>query len=389
ANSVALRGDDHEFDNTFYVTPPRKQHVSVAYLGDDRPDDPQGWQYYLRLALSGDAFREVELVASSGDAPSLLSALPPQWVVLAKPLSDEKQKVLQQYVEQGGSLLVLTLDGETNGLATYFDDVESPAGESPAGRGRENDFYILGEIDFTHPLFSPLANPRYNDFTRIHFWRRREITLKPDASTRVLARFDDGSPWLIEKTLGRGRIWGLTSGWRPDDGQLAASSKFVALTGGWLDLAAGAPPSLAGTLVGAPISLPRDRTEPLTIKSPDGKVASIGVELNEYRDAMTPGLYEIGSGASSSRAAVNLAPSESDTAPLAMERLEQFGVPLGTTVSRAERLDRLRQERDVELESRQQIWRWLLVAGLLFVILETGWAARSARVPAAPSGAAV
>jgi len=37
----------------------------------------------------------------------------------------------------------------------------------------------------------------------------------------------------------------------------------------------------------------------------------------------------------------------------------------------------LRQLRDQELESRQKLWRWLLVGALGLVILETWWAGRS------------
>ena len=45
----------------------------------------------------------------------------------------------------------------------------------------------------------------------------------------------------------------------------------------------------------------------------------------------------------------------------------------------ARELIRLRQLRDQELESRQKLWRWLLVGALGLVILETWWAGRSER----------
>ena len=43
------------------------------------------------------------------------------------------------------------------------------------------------------------------------------------------------------------------------------------------------------------------------------------------------------------------------------------------------RLKRIRQQRDTELESRQKIWRWLVVGALGVLIVETFWAGRAAR----------
>ena len=117
-------------------------------------------------------------------------------------------------------------------------------------------------IPFTPELFAPLANPRYNDFTRIHFWSHRPVKLKSsegNSSTHVIARFDNGDPWLIESPLGKGRVIALTSGWRPDDSQLATSSKFVPLVGNLLDQACGVVHAASSTVVNAPVELPRAR----------------------------------------------------------------------------------------------------------------------------------
>jgi hypothetical protein len=84
------------------------------------------------------------------------------------------------------------------------------------------------------------------------------------------------------------------------------------------------------------------------------------------------------------RFAVNLAAAESNTAPLELEKLEQLGVPMGTDLTRAERLQRIRQLRDTELEGRQHVWRWMLVAVLGLLVVETWWAGRAAQQLDAP-----
>ena len=78
---------------------------------------------------------------------------------------------------------------------------------------------------------------------------------------------------------------------------------------------------------------------------------------------------------------MNLDPSESKTAPLAVETLEQFGCRLAMSASRVEN-DRevMRQMQSAELEGRQKLWRPLILAAIGVLIVETwlaGWPGRT------------
>ena len=56
----------------------------------------------------------------------------------------------------------------------------------------------------------------------------------------------------------------------------------------------------------------------------------------------------------------------------------------------AEEIDRRRQLHDTELERSQQLWRWLIVATLVVLLVETWLAGRLSRYrspEAAPTGA--
>ncbi len=386
ADRIVLRGDDHDFDNIYYVVPPRQQAIALAYLGDDAADDPQGRQYYLRLATANDPLRQVQIDVLEKEK-LVLAALPtpPQLVVAAKSLSPAEVADLKKYVEQGGTLVLVPPDRDAaSALPQLFSDLELAA--EPTDR-KPDDFHLLGEIDFSHPLFAPLANPRYNDFTRINFWNHLPVKLKSGEGklgTQVLARFDNGDPWLLAASTGQGHVIALTSGWRPDDSQLATSSKFVPLVGNLLDLACGIAHAASSTVVNAPVELPRKRPAKLTVTSPSGARVTLADDATDFRQAVEPGIYRCGEGSNEFRFAVNLTASESDTTPLPLEQLEQLGVKLGADVTRAERLERIRQARDVELESRQQVWRWLLVACLGVLIVETLWAGRASRAAIQP-----
>lgn len=382
ADRVELRGDAQDFDNTCYVVPPRQQQISLLYLGTDAPDDPQGLQYYLRLATADDPLRQVEIKSIAGDA-LLPNDLLPQVVIASTALTSAQRSQIQAFVEKGGSLILVPQDQESAGsLSSFFTALEL----LPAKANRkENEFQLLGEIDFTNPLFRPFANPRYNDFTRIHFWQHRSVKLATESNANVLARFDSGDPWLLETSLGKGHIWAFTSGWQPDESQLAVSSKFLPLIGNLLDQACGASRALASTVVNAPVALPRDRQTELQIQTPAGGKLNVPADATIFRETPEPGIYLATGDRQEFRFAVNVAASESDTSPLAIEQLEQLGLKIGQTASQTERLHRERQRRDTELEGRQQFWRWLMVGCLTVLILETWWAARASQLAGQPT----
>ena len=58
-------------------------------------------------------------------------------------------------------------------------------------------------------VFEPFRAPRSGDFSAARFYGYRRVTPAKDAQT--LARFDDGSPALMAKTVGRGRVLVWTS----------------------------------------------------------------------------------------------------------------------------------------------------------------------------------
>ncbi len=425
ADRVVLRGDDHDFDNTFFVVPPRKLNATVLYAGLDAANDPNGLPFYLRLATANDPLRQIEITPlENEEALSLPFELAPKLVVVSETLRPELQTSLRSFAERGGTLLLVP-DGD-DALATmlsFLDDValnkkneevrpndsqESTINEPASSREK---YLLLGEIDFTHPLFATFASPRYNDFTKIHFWKHHSVKLTASATTRVVARFDNGDPALIERSTGRGRVLALLSGWQPETSQLALSSKFVPLIGALLDLACGGTESVESVSIGQPVRLDnlrrtedpgpvngpatddepesskqtaRDRQDgAIVIQTPDGRDVRLEAGSN-FTDTNQPGIYRANVGSTETLFAVNLSATESNTAPLDLEQLEQRGVRFPVEQTRNERVDRIRQQRDTELEGHQKVWRWLIVLALTTLIVETWWAGRAEHGTAKP-----
>ena len=155
ADRILLRGDDHPFDNTFFVVPPRKQKATVLYAGTDAADDVHGMQYYLRLAVANDPLRQIDVQTIDGAKPQAAFAdAAPRLAVLTQPASAELQAELRSFVEAGGTLLCVPATHEAAlALPTFFDDVQEKTGAQQS----DSDYLLLGDIDFTHPLFASFA----------------------------------------------------------------------------------------------------------------------------------------------------------------------------------------------------------------------------------------
>ena len=230
----------------------------------------------------------------------------------------------------------------------------------------------------------PFANPRYNDFTRIHFWNHLRILANSPAllekTTQVVAEFDDRSPALLQKSAGNGQAYLLTSGWEPDQSELALSTKFVPLMNLLLQNASRRPRIEENCLVGQPFVLPAFADDlPRTILRPDGRKESIATDKRVYKNTDMPGIYSVQTGNQSFPFAVNLPAGESDTTAMPLEKLQMHDVLLGKQTSQATRLEQMQLLKDKELENRQKIWKWLAVAAFVFLILETLFAGLAAR----------
>ncbi|MFO0869353.1 MAG: BatA domain-containing protein [Pirellulales bacterium] len=382
SDRLELHGDDHPFDNVCHVAPPSRQQIVLAYLGNDAATDPQGWQYYVRLATADDPWRTVEFRPLTEDLTPLSVPPPPRLAIVTRALTTTQIEPLRNFVQRGGTLLLVPADATAAATqrpllpGTSSDSSATPDPAAGQNTSATDSFVLLGELDFTHPLLAPLAGPRYNDFTKIHFWRYRRLKLPDDTSLRVVARFDDGHPWIVHGREGSGQVLWWNSGWNIDDSQLAVSSKFVPLFQALLDLACGTTRPLTGVLVNDPVSLPTPHPA-LIVRRPDGSTARLAAEVTRYDDTTLPGVYEAAGGDTPLRFAVNLAPRESDTAPLDPDRWEQLGVPIGGVLTRPQQLEQLRQERDTELEGRQQVWRWLVAMVIGLLLCETWWAGRT------------
>jgi hypothetical protein len=103
-----------------------------------------------------------------------------------------------------------------------------------------------------------------------------------------------------------------------------------------------------------------------------------------------PGIYSAAWNGQERLFAVNLPLEERRTAPISQDELARLDVPLAWDSEQATAVARVHQQRlqDAELENRQKLWRWLIVAALAVTfgeIVLSGWLARRVATTGAAS----
>lgn len=378
-----LTGDDHDFDNTLYVAPRLEQQVNILYVGTDDPNNTAEMLYYVRRAFAADDALTPRVLYRPGneplDADEVATA---HMVILADTLSPQNLTALRRYAEAGGVILLVMKSAAAaaaiSGLTGLdgFDSEEAGASQ----------YAMLDRIEFTHPLLKPFSDPRFGDFTRIHFWKYRRLDIADHPEARVLAWFDSDDPAWLEIPAGRGALLVWTSGWHPSDSDLALSSKFVPLLYGILEYGGAFAQRQSQYFVGDPVPVPSGSSAP-QIRRPDDSMMQPDADRQAFARMDIPGIYTIVSSSGERPFAVNLSAAESRTDPMPVEDIERLGVSLSpasdahAALSPEDRRAMSRAARDAgfaEMESRQKLWRWVLLATFIILLIEIwlgGWLA--------------
>lgn len=374
---ISLQGDDEPFDNTVHVIPPAQQKATVLWLGADAAAaDARQPLFFLRRAFSDTPRIAVQVLAAAPGAMPPANALKAASVIfISEAVAPEAAAALRVQAQEGKTLVVMPRTAAAAPTIGALVGSEAVRLEE----ARPSTYAMFADIDFQHPLFAPFADPRYNDFTKIHIWKYRKLDASTVPGARVVAKLDSGDPALMEVPVGKGKVYILTLGWHPDDSQLAVSSKFVPLVWSWLELAGGVSSFATQFAVGDRVTLPPEEGA-TSVRVPGGTAAPLAGGAAEFAATAQPGVYERVGGTRPQRFAVNLDGNESRTAPFGTDELEQLGVPLTrTTPEVAVNADTKTFLQGVEAENRQKLWRWFIAATLAVLLFETalaGWTAR-------------
>ena len=285
---------------------------------------------------------------------------------------------LRAFVEEGGGLLVVL--GERSSVPSVHQEFlpATVGAVSEAGGERR-----LGFVDYDHAIFEDFRGPRSGDFSQAVFYRTRTLTV---TDGHVLARFDDGSPALVEGRRGRGRILVWASGLDRFWNNFALQPIYLPFIHRATRYLGGRGEVLPWHLAGSTVNLSGLAETTGSWEIPEGAVAmepgggSVALDpLRPLLELDRRGIWEIrppGQRPDHPVAlAVNVDVSESDMAKM---DVQAFSASVGGAVSSADAepedgagIAGTVDIREEDFEKSQSFWRYLLAAAFLLMASET------------------
>ena len=280
---------------------------------------------------------------------------------------------LKSYVEKGGGLIIAAgRHVDAAGFNEAFKQI-TPAtiGEPVQPKG---DYVTLSDIKTDHPVFEVFRQSGRFAAARVFGYRRAT----PQEKASVLARFEDGTPALLESSFGQGKVLLFTT-------TLDSSWNDLPLTPLYLPLVRqmtrylGERDRQAWNLVGQTFT---------AIQAKDGAIPAVDSPSNNriterhqtaagdlLVNARENGFYRLRYATATDFAAVDLDGKESDLTKLNVDEFVAAVTgadPKADTVAAAQ--GKLTNE---EREAKQRVWWPLLIAALLLFVTEAVLARRT------------
>lgn len=193
--------DELAIDNTWYRVIENSPPAPVPLI----TANPDGRAVtYLETALLSDTDANYQVAVMRLGDTDFRTLVRFQWALIDDlgALDTDAEAALLSFAESGGNLLA------------FVGPLSTAMGQLPitghrlrptAAAARESDFLSIGQVDTGHPLLS-----------RTQGWHAVNVTRNPAVDVldgdQVLIRLEDGTPFLLERRLGEGRVVLLTSG---------------------------------------------------------------------------------------------------------------------------------------------------------------------------------
>ena len=377
--AVRIGGDALPADDVFHFVVAPGQVVTVLVVGHALATGESNLFLTRALGIGSEPAFDVRTVASAGFTASDLAG---RHVVILNDTpapTGTTGAALRTFVEQGGGLFVVS--GERSAWPASGPGVLPGALGPPTDRpGRGGS---LGFVDYSHPVFEVFSGPRSGDVTTTRFFRFRPV--EPGEDATVLARFDDGSPALIERRIGEGVVllWASTIDTFWND--FAKKPVYLPWVHRVVEHLADYSPPTPWFSAGRVLNLAEQEVSlggggagsaDYVVMSPSGQRMPVDVGGRAgYIDLAEQGFYEVHDAnvldARPLTLAVNVDLAESDLTAVDPEELAGMvtGRAGGDRADRSAAPERVIAAED--LERQQSIWWYLLLAAALLFFSET------------------
>ena len=372
-------------DNFAYSSLSPPPRLKTLLLGADRRD-----HYYLKRALtaSPDSSLDVTVAEPGRIPPAELSSCAAVILNNCGILPEEAASALVRFVQSGGGLLLIS------GPQTHAENLGDLQEILPAtllkryrAAGRGGDQRI-GLLQKRHPVFNHFEEVHFSYFMGTAYTDFHRV--EPLADSQVLAALQDGSPLLLERQWGKGRVLLFTSSLDRSWNRLPLKSVFLPFCQEMVRYAARFQPSPRAYRVGDRVALQslnpqwaktlatlstsgRSFAHTWTVVAPSGREIPLEGPGGESRSSLKltePGFYRFRVQETEHLLAANLDPRESDLRAQDPERL-LAQLPRVSRQAGAARPQPASLDRRHVLENRQHLWWYLVLAACLVLLVES------------------
>jgi uncharacterized membrane protein len=363
---------DFAFDNKFYFTIRREapgKALIVETAGRGRSDS-----FYLQSALGLNDAMPFSFTVKTAGAVDPSGVSDNALIILndSGPLSPALAESVKRFVQDGGQMIISTgPHTDANSFNQTLRDI-SPATLADAVQNRSSESVAITDIKFDHPIFEVFRDSGRLAAARVFGYVRAQ----PKPNTSVLARYEDGSPALIEGAAGKGRVLLFTSSLGPSWNDLPLTPLYLPLVHQMIRYV-GSREAGSWYALGQSFRVAKEsKGDPPAVDAPDGmrltdnRLTSDGDLLVTGRE---PGFYRLRYAARPDFAAVDLNGAEGDFTKL------DFPVFINSVTGgggKAEGREAARNFSNEEIENRQKVWWPLLFVALLLLLTESMLAQR-------------
>ena len=373
--TIDIVSGDFAPDNRFYFTLRRETQAKALIV--ESASRGRSDSLHLQSALTtNDDLPFTFTLKSTGTVDP--TSIPEYALVVlndAGPISGGFADALTKFVDAGGQVIVST------GPRTTVDSFNAmqrimPAALREAVQTKAGESVAITNVRFDHPIFEVFQESGRLAAAHVIGYFRSE----PTANATVLARFEDGSPALVESRTGKGRVLLFTSSLGPSWNDLPLTPLYLPFIHQMVRYA-GAREDNAWYGLGQTFTVRKEANGQLPpVDTP------AGARLSEVRNtpdgdllvtARELGFYRLRYGNSPGFAAVDTDGAEGDFTKLNFADFVA-GVTGGT--GNGEGNDANRNLSGEEVEGRQRVWWSLLLLALLLLVAESVLARRTKMV---------
>lgn len=377
AIEIDVENDAIELDNQYHFVLKNESEAQIlAINGEPKRDPAQDELFFLERAINLDGLAKYSLVRTNANTIDNHDFKDYRTIILAnvRNLSRSAVERLTYYVRGGGGLIITLGDRVSPNLYNQMLAELSPANiTNRAFQAIDRHAgVILAEVDYQHPVFRLFADPGQSDPSMAEFYQY--FYAEAFDENAVLARFDDGSPAILERGVGAGKVILFTSSIDTEWNNLPIKALYLPLLYQTLDYVVAEPKGQESLLVGNPVPLRgfginMAAGQKAEIRTPEG--AEIEVENDIFERTEHPGIYEVrkaGAGKTSGFFAVNVDIRESDLAQVSEAELQ---AKVASVSSEVETASLGGAQITSQVEENQKLWRFGILLVVLILIAET------------------